>query len=102
MNDTINRSEAIHAILSEPPEARYPVWYASILKDLPKARKEGRWVKMSGYATPGGDPVWCCSECGKGIHTYGIEAPTYGGDIAEHQWLSCPNCDAYMGAGLDE
>ena len=24
-----------------------------------------RWVKVHGYCTPGGDPVWRCSECGK-------------------------------------
>lgn len=59
-------------------------------------RKTGYWVKVGGYATPGGDPVWRCSECGKGLHTYGVEAPTYAGDVSEHQWLSCPNCDAYM------
>ena len=59
-------------------------------------RKTGYWEKVGGYVTPGGDPVWRCSECGKGLHTYGIEAPTYAGDVSEHQWLSCPNCDAKM------
>ena len=58
--------------------------------------KTGHWVKVHGYATPGGDPVWCCSECGKGIHVYGIEHGTYGEDIADGQWVSCPNCSAIM------
>ena len=55
-----------------------------------------RWVKVSGYATPGGDPVWACSNCGKGLHVYGIEHGTYGEDIADHQWVACPNCGAKM------
>ena len=56
----------------------------------------GRWVKVPGYATPGGDPVWRCSECGKGVHVYGIEHGTYGAEIADGQWVSCPNCGARM------
>jgi DNA-directed RNA polymerase subunit RPC12/RpoP len=60
--------------------------------------KEGHWVKARGsWCTPGGDPVWECSECGKGIHVYGIEHGTYGSDIADGQWVSCPNCGAMMG-----
>lgn len=55
-----------------------------------------RWVKVSGYVTPGCDPVWACSNCGKGIHVYGIEHGTYGADIADHQWVACPNCGAKM------
>ena len=58
--------------------------------------KAGYWIKMSGYCTPGGDPVWCCSECGKGVHVYGTETSTYGKDIADHQWVTCPNCGAVM------
>lgn len=69
----------------------------SDLKDLPSVEpKTGKWIKVYGFATPGGDPVWRCSECGKGVHVYGIEASTYGADIAEHQWVSCPNCGADM------
>lgn len=58
-----------------------------------------RWVKVHGYCTPGGDPVWRCSECGKGIHVYGIEHGTYGADIADGQWVACPNCGAKMMEG---
>lgn len=76
----------------------------NIIKFLTKHDKEvefiklhrGRWVEVGGYCTPGGDPVWCCSECGKGIHVYGIEHGTYGADIADHQWVTCPNCGAVM------
>ena len=67
--------------------------------DIPSAvpeRKKGEWVKVSGYFTPGGDPVWKCSECGKGMHVYGIEANSYNRDYADGQWVSCPNCGADM------
>lgn len=59
-------------------------------------RKTGKWLKVGGYVTPGGDPVWCCSECGKGVHVYGIEHGTYGSNISDGQWVACPNCDAKM------
>lgn len=58
--------------------------------------KHGRWMKVHGYCTPGGDPVWRCSVCGKGMHVYGIEHRTYGADVAEGQWVACPNCGAKM------
>lgn len=58
--------------------------------------KKGRWVRVGGFVTPGGDPTWRCSECGKGQHTWGIEGPTYGGSISDHQWVACPNCGAVM------
>ena len=55
------------------------------------------WKKVSGYVTPGGDPVWACSNCGKGVHVWGVEAITYNRDISdEHQWVACPNCGAKM------
>ena len=60
-------------------------------------QKKGKWLKIGGYCSPGGDPVWKCSECGKGIHVYGIEANSYNGDITDgHQWIACPNCGAKM------
>ena len=62
-------------------------------------RKKGKWVSVGGYATPGGDPVWVCSECGKGLHVYGIEHGTYGKDVADGQWVACPNCGARMEEG---
>lgn len=64
--------------------------------DALKERKTGKWVKVYGFVTPGGDPVWCCSECGRGLHVYGIEHRTYGADVADGQWVACPNCGALM------
>lgn len=77
------------------------LYAADIVKAIPAADvrpvKRGKWVKASGsWCTPGGDPVWECSECGKGRHVYGIEHGTYGSDVADGQWVSCPNCGAYM------
>lgn len=64
--------------------------------------RHGRWVKARGsWCTPGGDPVWECSECGKGVHVYGIEHGTYGKDVADGQWVACPNCGAKMDGGAD-
>ena len=63
----------------------------------------GRWVKARGsWCTPGGDPVWECSECGKGQHVYGIEHGSYGADVADGQWVTCPNCGAEMRKDTDE
>lgn len=31
------------------------------------------WVRVSGYATPGGDPVFKCGACGNHEHVYGVE-----------------------------
>lgn len=59
-------------------------------------RRKGKWVKVHGYATPGGDPVWKCSECGKGVHVYGVEHRSYGEDVSDGQWKACPNCGAPM------
>ena len=60
-------------------------------------RKTGKWVKHPGdWFTPGSDMVWECSECGKGVHVYGIEYGTYGADVSDGQWKACPNCGALM------
>lgn len=68
------------------------------IEDAPtiEERNTGHWVKVHGFVTPGGDPVWACSECGKGIHVYGIEHGTYGADVSDGQWKACPNCGAVM------
>ena len=58
--------------------------------------RKGKWIRVGGYVTPGGDPVWRCSNCGKGKHVWGIEHNSYGADIADHQWVACPNCGIEM------
>ena len=44
----------------------------------------GRWVKVYGYATAGGDPVYKCSKCGLDEHVYGIEH--------NEKHIVCKNC----------
>lgn len=66
-------------------------------EDCPlKEIKTAKWLKVGGYCTPGGDPVWRCSNCGKGTHVYGIEASSYQGDVSDQQWVTCPNCGAII------
>lgn len=36
-------------------------------------KTHGRWIKISGLVTAGGDPVYRCSNCGLDEHVYGIE-----------------------------
>jgi hypothetical protein len=57
---------------------------------------KGKWIRVGGYVTPGGDPVWRCSNCGKGKHVWGIEHNSYGADVADQQWVACPNCGIEM------
>lgn len=78
--------------VGEPGNARKLIENAPTIEE----RKTGKWVQVHGFVTPGGDPVWCCSECGKGVHVYGIEHGTYGADISNGQWKACPNCSALM------
>ena len=82
-NITPNWNDAVSLIGSEPEVDAIRVVH-------------GRWNKVHGYATPGGDPVWACSICGKGVHVYGVEHGSYGSDVAGGQWVSCPNCGAKM------
>lgn len=58
--------------------------------------KTGRWVKVGSFFTPGADPVWKCSVCGKGMHVYGAEYGSYGANISDGQWVACPNCGTPM------
>lgn len=103
--DYISKDDAIDCVLSQycasSDETEKALGNAiEEIKKRPAAdvveRKKGKWVEVGGFATPGGDPVWCCSECLKGRHVWGIEHSTYGGDIADNQWVACPNCGADM------
>lgn len=111
--DLISKHEAIKALGEEPliwgdnddySLGQFNQWESDIkaLDALPSVKNElperpkGHWVKVSGFATPGGDPVWECSECGKGRHVHGIEHGSYGADVSDGQWVSCPNCGADM------
>ena len=104
MDDLISRAAAIEAFDDERVDRNYgdvsPESVIEVIESIPAVDAapvvHGRWVNVLGYATPGGDPVWKCSECGKGVHVYGIEHGSYGAEIADGQWVSCPNCGARM------
>ena len=94
MDELVKKQEVLDIVLLDPGIANFQL---KMIQNLPPAQKHGRWVKAVGdWCTPGGDPVWECSECGKGRHVYGVEASTYQHDIADGQWVSCPNCGARM------
>lgn len=88
MEKYINQIVAIDTILSNPPDAHYPVWFAEQIANLPAADVvevvHGEWVEK-GYK----GIITYCSEC---LH----RAP-----INNHQELMlsnyCPNCGAKMG-----
>ena len=40
MNDLVSRQAAIDAIMGEPPEANYPVYYAGLIRSLPAKKPE--------------------------------------------------------------
>lgn len=104
--DLINKQEALKLMklnYDDSPQDTADLMYndgvrscVKTVREMKAANKIGRWVKVGGFVTPGGDPVWQCSECGKGRHVYGIEHGTYGADVSDGQWLACPNCMAIM------
>ena len=99
MDECISRKAAIDACFNGRNNSAHDC--AENIRSIPAADVRpvvrGKWVKARGsWCTPGGDPVWECSECGKGRHVYGIEHGTYGADVADGQWVSCPNCGADM------
>ena len=106
MADFIERGDAFDAVMgqfcacSDETEAALNGAIEDIRK-IPAADVRpvvrGRWIKAKrGWYTPGGDPVWECSECGKGMHVFGVEHGSYGSDVADGQWVACPNCGADM------
>lgn len=91
-------AEAVHK-----PDYSYEADMVRRLKESLSAKAvQGEWVRKSGYVTPGGDPVWVCSKCGKGMHVYGVEHDSYGKDVSDGQWVACPNCGAKMKGADDE
>ena len=106
MSDLIRREDVVEALYQAiqttltgtfTDSMSLAIAMANNIPSVELEQKKGRWIEVHGYATPGGDPVWKCSECGKGIRVYGIEAPSYNRDYTDgHQWVACPNCGARM------
>lgn len=90
MTEYIEREAAIAAIMSEPPAAHYPHWYADKIKSIQAADvapvRHGRWID--------GDPY--CPICGKDKFR-GLDADIWS------DWKPdfCPNCGAKMDGGAD-
>ena len=79
MDEYIERKAAIDAIISEPPDAHYPSWYADNIMSIPAADvapvQHGRWDENGRCTVCGGHaPYWSmastyyespyCFECG--------------------------------------
>ena len=89
MAEYIEREAAIAAIMSEPPDAHYPHWYADKIKPIPAADvapvKHGRWIEHKHFNHDHYiDSTYECSECK-------VEEPL----TSDY----CPNCGARMDGG---
>ena len=64
MDEYIEREAAYKTIMSEPPDAHYPKWYADKILAIPAADvapvRHGRWIE-GGYVC--GETEWQCSVC---------------------------------------
>ena len=85
MDEYIEREAAIESIMSDPPDAHYPHWYADKIKAIPAADvapvRHGRWENITGGMITLGD----CSKCK-------ARQPVIGTNY-------CKNCGAMMEGG---
>ena len=106
MDEYIEREAAYKTIMSEPPDAHYPQWYADKIKVIPAEDvapvRHGRWI--DGH----------CSECGAEATFTTWTEPVYDYDWEENLYYShdeihneynetnyCHNCGAMMDGGND-
>jgi rubrerythrin len=92
MEKYINQIVAIDTILSNPPDAHYPVWFAEQIENLPAADVievvHGRWVKNEEESQNHIESIYFCSAC------QNWEA---WGETEKYKY--CPNCGAKMDGG---
>ena len=85
MDEYIEKDAAIAVIMSEPPDAHYPHWYADKIKSIPAADvapvRHGRWEN--------GNPI--CPVCG-GDKFKDLDADIW----CDWKPAFCPNCGAKM------
>ena len=86
MTEYIKQESAIEAIMSDPPDAHYPHWYADKIKAIPAADvipvRHGRWIEKQEKDTFAGYLYsYECSECGR---------------VKQRKEPYCPNCGARM------
>lgn len=87
MKEYIEREAAIDSIMSEPPDAHYPQWYADKIKAIPAAdvspARHGLWITVGvNYHTRISQCTNCCSKY-------------------DFRSKYCPNCGARMDGGPD-
>ena len=94
MADYIEREAAIAAIMSEPPDAHYPHWYADKIRAIPSADvapvRHGWWEKAQDMRRMDGNIYdYRCSLCDslaeKGVYNNYDRLTNY-----------CPSCGAKM------
>lgn len=93
MSEYIKREDATDALLFELSGTGYQSRAISAIKYIPSVKvveaKHGEWVLgrvEPGYATPGGNRPWICSECGQ-VESWRLDKP---------KTNFCSNCGADM------
>ena len=90
MDECIEREAAIATIISDPPDAHYPQWYADKINAIPAADvapvRHGRWIEPQRLYY--GAKQYVCSLCW-------AEAFWDKHGITE-KYQCCPNCGARM------
>ena len=86
MDEYIELGVAIEAIMSEPPDAHYPQWYADKIKAIPAADvapvRHGRWERTA-------DGAALCTACKRKMNPY------------QYGYAFCSLCGAKMYGGED-
>ena len=94
MPEYIERETSIATIMSEPPDAHYPHWYADKIKDIPAADVapvvHGRWALLDECYNEG---VYC-SACQKKVYK-----KCYANQKIKSKF--CPHCGAKMDGGAE-
>ena len=90
VGELISRQEAIKAILGEPPEVNYPIYYAEKIRELPSVHpRKGKWLIYSTFD----DCYYAkCDQCHETQVFY------YNKPLTNF----CPNCGCRMEEGDSE
>ena len=90
MAEYIERESAIESIMSEPPDAHYPQWYADKIKAISAAGvaqvRHGRWIEPQRLYY--GAKQYACSLC--------LAEAFWDKHRITEKYPSCPNCGAIM------
>lgn len=86
MDEYIEREAAIESIMSEPPDAHYPHWYADKIKAIPAA--DVAPVRHGKNLDTDWPSLFTCSACGWS------DSDTTTGDTVSYNY--CPNYGARM------